>query len=382
MVILLVDSDKQALSREMEHLTQKPLPAAVSLYSKAEDAIRYARHHEVDYVFTREVLADMTGRELAEKIHEIQPRTECRIYSQQEDILFDRFFQISLPSAPHDRAQGSPVPEPAEAESIEQTEEGPLETPAPAVSTKQEEGGRAMTDRELRGLNRRELLEIMIEQGKELESSKAQYEKDLAFLKAEHQKDIDYLKSEHQKDLDSIKADHQKELDGLNADHQKETDNLREEYEKQLGQLKADLETARASLEEARAGLEKREIDIDEAGSIAMAALRLNGVFEAAQAASQQYIENIRSLSERQEAICARRDAENQAEQQRKIQETSAKCAEMEYQSRRKCEDMEAEARRKSEAYWTEVSQRLQLFYDNHQELKKLLNFSAPNLTV
>ena len=40
---------------------------------------------------------------------------------------------------------------------------------------------------------------------------------------------------------------------------------------------------------------------------------------------------------------------------------------------------METEAREKSEAYWAEVSQRLQSFYDNHEELKKLLNFSIPN---
>ena len=43
---------------------------------------------------------------------------------------------------------------------------------------------------------------------------------------------------------------------------------------------------------------------------------------------------------------------------------------------------MEAEAKRKSEAYWAEVSHRLQSFYENHQELKKLLNFSAPNISL
>ena len=38
-----------------------------------------------------------------------------------------------------------------------------------------------------------------------------------------------------------------------------------------------------------------------DAGSIAEAALKLNGVFEAAQAAADQYIENIKSISERLE---------------------------------------------------------------------------------
>lgn len=50
-------------------------------------------------------------------------------------------------------------------------------------------------------------------------------------------------------------------------------------------------------LEKAKKELENREILISESGSIAEAALKLNGVFEAAEAAAQQYLENIRSSS-------------------------------------------------------------------------------------
>ena len=50
-------------------------------------------------------------------------------------------------------------------------------------------------------------------------------------------------------------------------------------------------------LEEARAALQSRDIFLEEAGSIAEAALRINGVFEAAQAAAQQYLDNIRRIS-------------------------------------------------------------------------------------
>ena len=131
-------------------------------------------------------------------------------------------------------------------------------------------------------------------------------------------------------------------------------------------------------LEQAKKSLEKREIALNEAGSIAVAALQINGVFEAAQAASQQYIENIRSLSDRQAAICAQRDIENRVEVERKLKEAEEKCAAMEYASKRKCEAMEQEAKQKSEAYWTEVSRRLQSFYENHRELKRLLDFGTP----
>ena len=55
-------------------------------------------------------------------------------------------------------------------------------------------------------------------------------------------------------------------------------------------------------LDEARAALQSRDIyvahiSLEETGSIAEAALRINGVFEAAQAAAQQYLDNIRRIS-------------------------------------------------------------------------------------
>lgn len=43
--------------------------------------------------------------------------------------------------------------------------------------------------------------------------------------------------------------------------------------------------------------LRNRQIIISESGSIAEAALALNGVFEAAQAAAQQYLENVQRLN-------------------------------------------------------------------------------------
>lgn len=50
----------------------------------------------------------------------------------------------------------------------------------------------------------------------------------------------------------------------------------------------------RLELEKTKAALAERKLCIEQAGSIAEAALRLNGVFEAAQAAAEQYLESIR----------------------------------------------------------------------------------------
>ncbi len=57
-------------------------------------------------------------------------------------------------------------------------------------------------------------------------------------------------------------------------------------------------EQLREELRQAQEKLASRKIEIDHAGSIAEAALRLNGVFEAAQQAAEQYLENVRRLAE------------------------------------------------------------------------------------
>ncbi len=62
-------------------------------------------------------------------------------------------------------------------------------------------------------------------------------------------------------------------------------------------------------LQEANEKLENRQIIIENSGSIAEAALHLNGVFEAAQNAAEQYLENIKHQSD----ICTeaeRKDSE------------------------------------------------------------------------
>ena len=55
----------------------------------------------------------------------------------------------------------------------------------------------------------------------------------------------------------------------------------------------------RAQVEELARQLSDRQFKIDQAGSIAEASMQINQVFEAAQAAAEQYLENIRALSGR-----------------------------------------------------------------------------------
>lgn len=398
MTILLVDSDKRALDREAQRLSRRQSGIVVVLHSSAADAEKFAMHHDVDIVYVREKLDEMSGQELVRRILRFRPTAECHVLGPEEDIPFAG---ASCREWDPFETEANEFDSPQEENTmvgalVNRMEAKPLGRHYSFTKTERE-GDLPMTEHELRGLGRRQLLELMLEQGKEMESSKAAYEKDLDFLKAEHERDLEYLKAEHEKEtsqlkkeleqakaamkeqensvneaeLEAQKSQFEQTVESLKAQHQQDLDALREEHKEETAHLREELEQAKKSLE-------KREIALNEAGSIAVAALQINGVFEAAQAASQQYIENIRSLSDRQAAICAQRDMENRVEVERKLKEAEEKCAAMEYASKRKCEAMEQEAKQKSEAYWTEVSRRLQSFYENHRELKRLLDFGTP----
>ena len=111
------------------------------------------------------------------------------------------------------------------------------------------------------------------------------------------------------------------------------------------------------------AALEDRRIAITESGSIAEAALKLNAVFQSADNAVSQYMENIEKLSGAQEKICAQREAESQK-----------KAAAIIAEAKRKSEVMIAEAKQQSQAYWDEVNMKASSFLTAQKELQQLIN--------
>lgn len=66
------------------------------------------------------------------------------------------------------------------------------------------------------------------------------------------------------------------------------------------------IDALQAELAQVKQQLEDKNIAIRKAGSIAEAALQLNGVFEAAQKACDQYTLNMEAMVKRQELICAK----------------------------------------------------------------------------
>lgn len=127
-------------------------------------------------------------------------------------------------------------------------------------------------------------------------------------------------------------------------------------------------------LDEALAELEERKIQIKEAGSIAEAALQLNGVFEAAEKAGSQYLENIARLSEEKETINARIIEESERKVAQLMAETQAKCEKLERDTKIKCEGMVLQAEKESQEYWDKVSEKLESFYKQHRENKDIIS--------
>lgn len=72
-------------------------------------------------------------------------------------------------------------------------------------------------------------------------------------------------------------------------------------------------EKLRKELEQANALLKDRDIMINESGSIAEAAMKINGVFLAAERAAQQYLQNVRRLEaeSREKAKAVSADVKN-----------------------------------------------------------------------
>lgn len=136
----------------------------------------------------------------------------------------------------------------------------------------------------------------------------------------------------------------------------------------------AQIHTLQEQLEVAEEKLHKREIIIDQAGSIAEASLQLNNVFEAAQEACKQYTDNIRQLSERQESICARIEQESRQKADDYEAEVISRCEKLETNTKVRCAEMVAKARAEAREYWDSLSQKLEDFYQAHASLQAFLD--------
>lgn len=111
----------------------------------------------------------------------------------------------------------------------------------------------------------------------------------------------------------------------------------------------------REELAQAQVQLSSRQIQVTESGNLAEAALKLSGVFEAAQTAADQYLQNITALSE----------------------STRQRCLAMETETRQKCEEMTRAAEAASARFWDSIREKIRdPFLDNEswQDILRILD--------
>lgn len=135
-----------------------------------------------------------------------------------------------------------------------------------------------------------------------------------------------------------------------------------------------ELQECKEKLEAAEEALKNREIAVRKAGSIAEASLVLNGVFEAADRACQQYIENIRKYSENREIVCDEMEEQSRLKAQQIISDAEEKSRDMLSQTEKECADMKNKAKEESRRYWEKISSMLEEYYDTHAGLRELLS--------
>ena len=127
-----------------------------------------------------------------------------------------------------------------------------------------------------------------------------------------------------------------------------------------------EIDKLKAQVEELQAKLDGYEIKVSESGSLAEAAAKVSGLFEAAQLTVDTYLENMKKRDEESEAVFA--DVQKQADQI---------IAEAEEVANKRLAAADAEIEEK----WAVIESRLLVMYESHKGLQELVEsgiFTVP----
>lgn len=105
--------------------------------------------------------------------------------------------------------------------------------------------------------------------------------------------------------------------------------------------------------------LSDRVILKDNAGTLADAAIQINGVLIAAQTAADQYLENIERMHREQQKSCETMEKESREKADQMIRDAEARCAQLEAQTKAKCEALKAEVEKNVWQKWSSLSEQL-----------------------
>lgn len=124
-----------------------------------------------------------------------------------------------------------------------------------------------------------------------------------------------------------------------------------------------------AQMQKMQAALDERVLGMSKAGSIAEAAISVNGVFEAAQAAADQYLASIRAA----EASNAAKQAEAEQQQKKILEEANRKAGETILLAKGQAQQIVEEAETQAAAKWVAFETKANALIQANAELQALL---------
>jgi len=207
--------------------------------------------------------------------------------------------------------------------------------------------------KKLKKLNKIELLTIIRQQKEENEILQKKYDCDISELKSRCDKDNKALRERMKKENESLKEYYKNEINTVKAQLELEKTSVRERYEKEN-------EEFRLKIKELEEKLQNHEINIQEAGSIAEAAFRINCVMEIAQHAADDYVKNIRRMNDELQSEYSTYEIEAKAKAEKMLQEAAEQC-----------EKMRQDARDQTDDIWSSLQNRFEHYYSTMHSSKK-----------
>lgn len=186
---------------------------------------------------------------------------------------------------------------------------------------------------------------------------------------------------------------------------------------------KKEIEELKRTILSLKGKLDDRTIRLEKAGTIAEAAFVLNGVYDSAQEAAQQYLDSLELLYEREYKNCIEKESRTEAYVKMRLEEvdnacalkekrmadrcaaleqatrerceamkedvvqrcidieerTRAKCELREQEAEKKCRELDQKAQMDVEKRWDVLSKRLEEFYFTHDGVRERLSMTGDN---
>ncbi len=124
-----------------------------------------------------------------------------------------------------------------------------------------------------------------------------------------------------------------------------------------------------AQMQKMQTALDDRTLRIANAGSIAEAAFSINGIFEAAQAAADQYLASIKAATADMEQTLA----EAEKKRQKILSDAEEQAADLVRKAEEQAASMNTEAEKQCAEKWTEFERRANNLIAAHRELQNLM---------